>query len=208
MRAVNHPNFGAAVRHLPRQHRGEGPDRRDRGRTSPRSTTSTSPRTTAARPGKGHVPLGRRSRRSRGRLRRLAEDRGVRPRAAGPGRRDPGLARPLPRRRGGLPLRLRLPARDGRGAVREGAQGLSGLPPVVRATLVGNAKVNPRLRVIFGRSGHPGYSLLADFVLQGMAYRALVALLHYLMHSLSVMRGQVGDGAEEGARLFPTDWLD
>ena len=53
-RAAGRPaQFRPALRHLPRQHRGEGPDRRDRGRTSRRSTTSTSPRTTAARPARG-----------------------------------------------------------------------------------------------------------------------------------------------------------
>ena len=42
------------------------------------------------------------------RLRRLSDDRGVRPRPARPRRRDQGLARPLPRRDGPLPRRLRL----------------------------------------------------------------------------------------------------
>ena len=64
-------------------------------------------------PGKGHVPWaatlqGVEARR----LRRLVRDRGVRPGAARAGRRHPGLARLLPRPRGGLPLRPRFPARD------------------------------------------------------------------------------------------------
>ena len=50
VRAGRPAELRPALRHVPRQHRGEGPDRRDPRRTSRRSTTSTSPRTTAARP--------------------------------------------------------------------------------------------------------------------------------------------------------------
>ena len=63
------------------------------------STTSTSRRTTAARPGKGHVPFAADVQGVQGRrLRRLVRDRGLRPGAAGPRRRDPRLARLLPPR--------------------------------------------------------------------------------------------------------------
>ena len=64
-----------------------------------RSTTSTSPRTTAARRARATSRWRRRCRAFKaGRLRRLVRDRGVRPGAAGAGRGDPGLARLLPRR--------------------------------------------------------------------------------------------------------------
>ena len=71
-------------------------------------------------PGKGHVPFAGHLQGVQGRrLRRLVRHRGLRPRAAGAGRRHPRLARLLPPPRGGLPLRPRLPARGlGQGVTR------------------------------------------------------------------------------------------
>ena len=73
------PELPRAVRHLPRQHRGEGPGRRDRpdrGRDPPRPHLRERPR--HAR--QGPRALGRDVRgAARRRLRRLADDRGVRP---------------------------------------------------------------------------------------------------------------------------------
>ena len=99
VRRVGRPNLRPALRHLPRQHRGEGPGRRDRARTSARSTTSTSRRTTAARRARA-TSRGATTFKAlkAGRLRRLVRDRGVRPRAAGARGRDAGLARLLPSR--------------------------------------------------------------------------------------------------------------
>ena len=85
------------VRHLPRQHRGEARRPGHRARCWTASATSTSARTTAARPAPATSHWDETFKAlAQGRLRRLDGDRVVRPGAAGPGGGDEGVARPVP----------------------------------------------------------------------------------------------------------------